>query len=108
MTYIALFRSARVYSPHFMYILRISWKYPCSVDILCILWKYLRSVYTICISCIYPHFMDIIRMSWIYPHFVDIIRIGHITSYLARNVHHGLHSFVQSCILFILVTLRAK
>ena len=27
------------------------------------------------------------------PHFVDTIGIGHITSYLARNVHHFIHSF---------------
>ena len=29
-----------------------------------------------------------------YPYLVDIIRIDHITSYLARNVRQGLHSFV--------------
>ena len=27
-----------------------------------------------------------------YPHFVDTIHIGHITSYLARNFRHVLHS----------------
>ena len=51
-----------------MDIIRILWKYPRPVDIICIL--------------------------RIYLHFVDIIRIGHITSYLAGNIHHGLHSFV--------------
>ena len=51
-----------------MDIIRLSWKYPRSVDIICIF--------------------------WIYPHFVDIIRTDHIPSYLDRNVHRGLHSFV--------------
>ena len=38
--------------------------------------------------------MGIIHILWIYLHFVDIICIGHITSYLACNVHHVSHSFV--------------
>ena len=43
---------------------------------------------------IYPRSVDISAFHGYYPHFVDIIRIDHITSYLARNVHHGLSSFV--------------
>ena len=42
----------------------------------------------------YPHFVDIYVFRGYYLHFVDIIRIGQITSYLACNVCHGLHSFV--------------
>ena len=38
--------------------------------------------------------MNIIQILWIYPHFVDIIHIRHITTYLARNVSHVIHSFV--------------
>ena len=29
-----------------------------------------------------------------YPHSLDIIRIGHITSYLAHNICHVLHSLI--------------
>ena len=64
-----------------MDIIRILRKYPRSVDIIRILWKY-------------PHSVDIIRIFGVYPHFVGIIRIGHITSYLASNICHGINSFV--------------
>ena len=43
----------------------------------------------------YSHFVDIICILWMYPNFVDNIRIGHITSYLAQNVCHVLHSSVM-------------
>ena len=76
-----------------MDIIHISRKYPCSVDIIRILWKYSRSV-------------DI-HISRIYPNFVDIIRIGHITSYLSRNVCHGLHSFVLVVDIIYIDPLRA-
>ena len=46
-------------------------------------------------------FCGIIHVPWIlpgfcgyYPNFMDMIRIFHITSYLARNVRHVIHSFV--------------
>ena len=87
MSYITLFHSSCGYYPHFweypslVDIIRVSLIYPHSVDIIRILWKYPRSV-------------DIIRILWIYPNFVDTTRIFHITSYLARNVCHVLHSFV--------------
>ena len=61
--------------------------------IICILWLYLHSVDIIRISWKYPRSMDIIHILWKYPHFVDTIVIGHITSYLALNVCHVLHSF---------------
>ena len=91
----------------------ISWKYPCSVDIICILWKYLH-MWILSVFCgnihvqwilstfcgYYAHFVDIISISWIlyaffgyYLHLMDITCIGHITSYLDRNVCHVLHSF---------------
>ena len=75
-------------------IIRISWIYPHFVDNIRISWKYPYSIDIIRILCKYPRPVDIILISWIYPHFVDIIRIRHITSYLARNACHGLHSFV--------------
>ena len=74
--------------------IRILWKYPRSVDIIRISWKYPRPV-------------DIINILWIYPHLVDIIRIGHITSYLSRNVCHGLHSFVLVVDIIYIDPLRA-
>ena len=40
----------------------------------------------------YPHFLE-------YLHFVDIIRIFHITSYLDRNIHHVLHTYLVMPIL---------
>ena len=42
----------------------------------------------------YLNLVDVSVFFVYYLHFVDIIRIGQITSYLARNVCHGLHSFV--------------
>ena len=63
-------------------------------------WIYIYFVDTICILCKYSFSVDIIRILWKYPRPVDIseflgiIGIAHITSYLARNVRHGLHSFV--------------
>ena len=66
-------------------IIRISRKYPRSMDMICILWIYLHSVDIIGISYKYPRSVDIIHILWIYPHWVDTIKIGHITSYLARN-----------------------
>ena len=42
--------------------IRISWKYPHSVDIIHILWIYQNSV-------------DFIKISWKYPRYVDIIQI---------------------------------
>ena len=41
----------------------------------------------------YPHFVDISAFHGYYLHLVDIICIEHITSYLARDVRHGLHRF---------------
>ena len=42
----------------------------------------------------YPHFVDISVFHEYYPQFIDIVRIGHITSYLACNVFHGIPRFV--------------
>ena len=42
----------------------------------------------------YPYFLEISMFCRYYLHFMDIIYIDHITSYLARNACHGLHSFV--------------
>ena len=64
------------------------------MDTLCISWKYPRYVDILHISWKYPGYVYIIHVLWICPHFVGIIRIVHNTSYLARNVQHGLHSFV--------------
>ena len=47
--------------------IRISWKYPRSMDI-------------IRISCIYPYYVEIIRILWKYPRSVDIIRIFSVLS----------------------------
>ena len=58
-----------------MDIIRISWKYPRSVDI-------------IHISFIYPYFVEIIRILWKYPRSVDIIRISsvpYLTLYLSSK-----------------------
>ena len=59
MIYIKLFHSGHGY---YFRDIRISWKYPRSVDI-------------IRIACIYLNSVDIIRISWKYPGSVDIIRI---------------------------------
>ena len=68
MTYTKLFRSGCGYSPHFVE-------------------NYMFRGYS-------PHPVEISTSRGYSPHFVNIIRIGHITSYLAFNVHHGLHSLV--------------
>ena len=91
MSYINLFHSGRGY---YHGNIRISWKYPRSVDIIRILSIYLYSVDIIRILWIYLRSVDIIHISKIYPNLVDIIGIGQITNYLACNVFHDLHSFV--------------
>ena len=68
MSWITLFHSGCEY---YLGNIRISWKYPRSVDIIRISRKYSGSV-------------DIIQISWIYKNFMDTIGIGHIMNYIAR------------------------
>ena len=62
MILITLFHSGRGY---YRGNIRISCKYPRSVDIICTSRKYQHSVDIIFILLIYLHSMDIIRISWI-------------------------------------------
>ena len=89
-TWITLFHSDRGYDLNFMNIISIQW--------ISTLHRY------------YPHFVHIIHItwiSWIFPHFVDIICIGHITSYLACNIHPKFHIYSSSergwCIIYFTV-----
>ena len=41
----------------------------------------------------YPHFVDIYAFCGYYPHFMDTIGIGDITSYLSHNDCHVHNSF---------------
>ena len=96
-SYIALFHSG---SGYFRRNIRISWKYPCSVDIICISWKYPRSVDIICILWKYPYFVDIICISWKYPRSIDIIHISWKYPH-PFDINHIL------CIISALATLQA-
>ena len=72
----------------------ILWIYPSLlyISILCGYYPHFVEISTFC--GYYPHFLDISAFRGYYPHFLDIPCIVHITSYLARNVRHVLHSLV--------------
>ena len=79
MIYITLYHSVCGY---YCGNIRISWKYPRSVDIIPILSKYPRSVDIIRIFWVYLYFVDIIRILWKYPRSMDIIHISSVLSLL--------------------------
>ena len=62
MNLITLFHSGRGY---YRGNIRISWKFPCSVDIICTSRKYQHSVDIIFVLLIYLYTVDIIRILWI-------------------------------------------
>ena len=100
---ISIFRG---YYPHFVEISTFCEYYPHFVDISVFRGYYPHFVEISTFCRYYPYFMEISTSCRYYPHFVDTIRISHITSYLAHNDRHVLHSFAL-VVDIILVTLQA-
>ena len=76
----------------YIYVLRGYYPHSVEISMFRVYYPHFVEISTSCVY--YPHFLDITAFFGYDPHFVVIILIGCITSYLARNVRHGLCSFV--------------